>query len=236
MRSHWVPFTTLITALLPAGGWAAEPWNGPPVLVTQGEAIVRVAPDRAVVVLGTEARAADAKAAQAAEAKAMTAVQQALAQAGIAATAMRTTNYSLQLEYDYTNGKQVPRGYTARHEIEVRVDEIAKTGEVIAQAITSGAANVQGVRFELKDRKPLEREALKQAVEDARARADAAAAGAGTTVTGVIRIEESGVVTQPPVMYERAMKSMAAADAPNTPVAAGELEIRAAVSLTAALK
>lgn len=214
---------------------AAEPWTGPPVLVTHGEATVRVAPDRAVVTLGTEARAADAKQAQAADAKAMIAVQQALKQAGVADSAVRTLSYDLQLEYDYTNGKQVPRGYVARHGIEVRLDDIAQTGDVLAKAVGSGAAFVHNVSFELKDRSQVERDALKKAVEDARARADAAAAGAGTTVAGVIRVEEEGGGAPPPV-YARAMKSAMADAAVAAPIASGELEIRAAVTMTSALR
>ena len=120
--------------------------------------------------------------------------------------------------------------------IEVRIDDVQKAGEVIAKAIGSGAAAVHGVRFEMKDRKPLEREALKNAVEDARARADAAAAGAGTAVTGIIRIEEAGMSATAPPMYERGMKAAMADAAPETPIAAGELEIRAGVTLTVALR
>ncbi len=228
--------TLLAAGLLPLAADAADSWTGPPVLLTQGEAIVRATPDRAVLMLGTEARASDPKQAQASDAKAMVAVQQALSHAGIPEAAIRTVSYDLQLEYDYANGKQVPRGYVARHGIEVRIDDITKTGEVIAQAIGSGAAAVHGVRFEMKDRKPLEREALKKAVEDARARADAAAAGAGAAVVGVIRIEEGNVMATPPPMYERAMRTAMADATPETPIAAGELQIRSTVTLTTALK
>ena len=72
-------------------------------------------------------------------------------------------------------------------------------------------------------------------VDDARARAEAAAAGAGRTIDRVIRIEEPGRGVSPgPVMRMR--ETMAAADAAPTPVAPGEIEIRAAVVLTATLR
>jgi uncharacterized protein len=233
-RLRTIPWVGLL-ALLGAPAIKAESiWTGPPVLVTRGDAVVRATPDRALLTLGTEARAGDAKQAQTVDAKNMTAVRQTLAQAGIPDTAIRTVNYDLQLEYDFTNGKQVPRGYVARHAIEVRIDDIATTGDVIAKAVGSGAAAVQGVRFELKDRKPLERAALKAAVEDARARADAAAAGAGMVAAGVVRVEEGGSATPP--VYEHAMRTAMADAAVETPIAAGELEIRATVILTSALK
>jgi uncharacterized protein YggE len=73
------------------------------------------------------------------------------------------------------------------------------------------------------------------AVQDARARAEAAAAGAGRTLDAIQRIEEEGVVSSPPMPLMRmAMKE--AAQAADTPVAPGEMEFSARVTLTATLK
>ncbi len=224
----------LLAAVLAAATARADTWTGPPVLVTSGEAVVRVAPDLARVRLTTEARAATAKGAQQDEAQHMTAVQQALKQSGLRDEVVRTLSYDLQLEFDYDKGKQIPRGYVARHTIEVRVDDVAKLGDVIGKAIDSGAAGVAGIQFDVKARGELERQALKQAVEDARARADAAAAGAGTPVAGIIRVEEQRQFEGP-----RPLPMMArnmAAEAVATPIAAGEIEIRANVTLTSSLK
>jgi uncharacterized protein YggE len=219
-------------------GWVAtsraEPWTGPPVVVTTGSAELHVEPDRATVRLATEARAQTAKAAQQDEAKAMTALQKALADAQIPKEAVHTTSYDLQLEFDYAGGKQTPRGYVARHVLEVRVDDLARLGDLVGKAVDSGAAAVSGIQFDVKARDQLEREALRKAVEDARARADAAASGAGTAVTGVIRVEEQRQLEGPrPMMMGRAMAAEASMA---TPIAAGEIAIRSTVSFTAALK
>jgi len=212
----------------------AEPWTGPPVLVTTGTAEVRATPDRALVRLTTEARDKSAKTAQQQEAQAMTAVRKALADAHIPDEAVRTLSYDLQLEFDFVSGKQMPRGYVARHVVEVRVDDLPQLGDLISKAVESGAAAVSGIQFDVKARDDLERQALRKAVEDARARADAAAAGAGTSVTGVIRLEEQRQFEGPRPMLARTMAAEAASVA--TPIAAGEIEIKATVSLTSALK
>ena len=129
----------------------------------------------------------------------------------------------------------MPRGYLARNVIEVRLDDIADGGRVLELAVAAGGTSVQGVRFDLKQRAALEREALTRAVADARARAEAAAKGAGAAVVAVLRIEEGGVNVRP---IEAPMMRMAAdavaASAP--PIAAGETVIRASVTLTAAIK
>jgi len=206
----------------------------PPSVVVRGQGEVKTAPDVAFVVIGAELRAPTAKAAQTAAATAMTAVQQRIVAAGVPKDAIRTLTYDLQAQFDYASGKQVPRGFLARNVIEVRLDDLAKVGEVLELAIAAGGTSVQGIRFDLKQRDAVEREALTRAVADARARADAAAKGAGAVVVAVMRIEESGVQV---MAAEAPMMRMAADAMPSAPpIAAGEVVIRASVTLTAHIK
>jgi uncharacterized protein YggE len=208
----------------------------PPTVVAQGHGEVRAVPDMAVIALGAERTAMTPKEAQTAVATAMTAVQQRLAAAGIAKEAMRTTAYDVQAQFDWTNGKQVPRGFQARHVIDVRVEDVARLGELLEVAIAAGGTSVHGVRFDLKQRATLEREALTRAVADARARAEAMAAGAGTAVVAIVRVEESDGSDSPePVMMRMAAAPLSAPDAA-PPVAPGETVIRATVTLTARVK
>jgi hypothetical protein len=205
------------------------------VVVTSAEGVIKASPDRAFVMLAVEVRARQPRDAQRQNAETMTAVQQKLAAAGIPADAVRTVGIDLSPEFDYASGKQQLRGYLARNTIEVRVEPLEKLGEVIDASVATGATNVAGVRFDVKRRADLEREALKLAVEQARARAEAAAAGAGRQVGRVLRIDDGGVV---PVPGPRpmAMARMAEAADMSTPVAPGEIEIRAHVTLTSSMR
>jgi len=208
-----------------------------PVIVTSGDAEVKKAPDRAWVGINAESRAKDPKAAQRANSDAMAAVLKTLSAAGIAESAIRTTAFDLQPEFDYANGRQTLRGYVARNAIEVRVDDVTRVGEVLTAAVGSGATSVGGLRFDLKDREAAEREALGLAVRDARTRADAAASGAGMRVDRVLKIEDHRI--QPPEprpMMAMRMEVQTAAAAPDVPVSAGTISIRAMVTLTAAIK
>jgi uncharacterized protein YggE len=214
---------------------AQTPAAPEPVVVVTGEGVVKATPDRAWIMLGVESRSKDPKAAQAQNAKIMTAVQERLAALGVLKDALRTLALDLQQEFDFVESRRIPRGYVARNTIEVRLDDIARVGEIIDAAITSGANNVHGVRFDLQAREQMEREALKRATADARARAEAAAAGVGGSLGRVLRIEEPSRGYQPPMpmMREMAMQDSRAA---STPVAPGEIEIRSTVVLTVALK
>jgi uncharacterized protein len=207
-----------------------------PSIVTTGEAIVKRAPDRAFVIVAVETRAPRPRDAQRLNAEAMTAVQQRIAAAGIPKDAVQTLGYTVQQEFDYVNGKRVSRGYAARNAVEVRLDAIERTGDLLDSVVEGGATTVTGIRFDLKDRAGAEREALRLAVADARARADAAAAGAGRAVDRVLRIEDSRERTPPMPVPMMAMREAAQAAPVTSPIEAGEIEIRAHVTLTVSIK
>ena len=227
----------ILAALVLAATTAAAAQEALNVVVTTGEAVVQRAPDRAFVTIGSEARAKTSRDAQRQNADTMSAVRQRLTQAGIATDAVRTIGIDLQQEFDFPQGRRVPREYVARNTIEVRIDDLAHVGDVLDAAVQGGAASSGGVRFDLRDRSGAEREALRLAVADARARADAAAAGAGRTIDRIVKVEDT---RDTPVIIPRPMvgvmaRAEAAAPTP-TPVEAGTIEIRARVTLTASMK
>ena len=158
----------LAVTAVPAAAQPASPVNLP-VVVTTGQGVVKHAPDRAWVRILAESRARSPRDAQRANADAMSAVMQKLKGAGLPGDAIKTTTYDLQPEFDYNNGRQTLRGYVARNGVEVRLDDIARVGEIVDMAVGSGATSVGGVRFDLKDRAGAEREALRLAVADAKA-------------------------------------------------------------------
>jgi uncharacterized protein YggE len=207
-----------------------------PIVVTQGEAVIKRAPDRAWLNVATETRDAQPERARSLGAEAMTALQEALKGAGLADDAIRTTGYSLVPEMDYRNGKGVVRGYLVRNQIEVRIDDLDRLSSVIDAVTTSRATSVSvtGPRFGLKDEAAAQAEALRQAVTAGLARARAIAMGAGRTLGTVTRIEDmnaGGGAPAPPLM-----RMAAAAEAAPTPITPGEIEIRAHVTLTAELR
>lgn len=206
------------------------------VVVMSGEGLVKAPPDQGWVTLATESRSKNPKEAQSQNAKTMGTVQERLVAAGIPKDAIRTLSYDLQLESDWVGGRQVPRGYVARNLVEVRLDDITRVGEVIDIAVSSGVNSVHGVRFDLKNRDALEREALKRATADARMRAEAAASGAGRALDRVIRIEEPGGPRPYPMPTPMLERAAMAADQRQTPIVAGEIEIRSQVVITATLK
>jgi uncharacterized protein YggE len=228
----------LFLATAPLGAQTREAGPQLPVVVTTGEGIVQAVPDRAFVNITAESRASSPREAQQKNTDLMKPVIDKLRGAGIPADAIKTVFYDLQREWDYRDNRRVPRGYLARHTNEVRVDAIEKVGELLDLAVTAGATSVGDIRFDLKDRSKLEQEALRLAVADARARAEAAARGASLAIARVVRIEEHGVIVPPqppmPMMREAMMAKDEAAQA--VPVSMGQMELRARVTLTSELR
>ena len=238
MRSEFVR-QILFLALLPtltSAAAAQQPTPAEPTVVASGQGVVFAVPDRAWITVSAESRAPSPREAQRLNAEAMKPVQDKLRAAGIVAEAIRTIAYDVQYEWDFVNGKRVGRGYVARNSIEVRVDAIDRVGGLLEIAAGAGATALGGIRFDLKDQAKLEREALRLAVLDARAKADAAAAGAGRSVATIIRVEEQGVEVPP--MPVRMMRQAAQANAVDVapPISAGQMEIRARATVTAVLK
>jgi uncharacterized protein YggE len=227
----------LILMTLVAAPVAAQQPAEPPqsVVVTSGEGIVKRTPDRAWVTIASEARAKTPQEAQKQNATVMSAVLDRLKGAGISAEAIKTAAIDLQPEFDYANNRQTLRGYVARNTIEVRVDTLPKLGEIIDASVGSGATTIGGVRFDIQDRSGAEREAIKMAVADARQRAEAAATGANMKIDRIVRIEEhrAQIMEPRPMM---AMRAGMAQEAATTPVAPGELQIRAGVTLTVTIR
>ena len=234
MKSH-IAATLALVLMAPAASAQTPAAAEPPVVVTMGEGSIKRAPDRAWVTIAAESRAKTPAEVQKINADAMSAVMQKLKGLGLPAEAIRTAAYELRPEFDYANNRQTLRGYVARNAIEVRVDDLPKLGEVLDVAVAAGATSVSGIRFDLKDRANAEQMALQRAIADARAQADTAAQAAGMKVDRIVRLEVHRDAAMPPPRPMVAMRAEMAMSA-EPPMAPGELEIKATVTLTAAIK
>jgi len=222
----------------------AQPTTAPlSVVVASGESRIKVAPDQAWATVSVETRDARGAEARRLGAAAMTSVMATLRKAGLDGDAIQTIGISLHPEYDYANGRQRIKGMVMSNQVQVRIDDISKVADVLdaVGGLTlpaSSTLTVGSLRFDLKNRVGVQRDALRLAVEDAAARAKAMAAGAGMSVGRTVRIEEAGPEGQMKFAQEPFMMARGgAADAGMpTPIAPSDIEIRANVTLTVEIK
>jgi uncharacterized protein YggE len=228
--------TVFIAALSLASAAASDAQeasaNQPSIIVVAGRASIQRTPDTAYVTLAMQARAKTPREAQQQNAAATNAVSNKLNELGVPSAARRTVGVRLEPEYDnQSNGRRIPRGYVAQSSLEVRVDDLARAGEIADAAVQAGATSIEGIRFDLKDRAAAEREAVRLAVIDARGRAEAAAAGAGRAIDRILKIEEGERAMSTPRPMMRATMAEAV-----TIVDAGSIDVTATVTVTVSMK
>jgi len=118
---------------------------------------------------------------------------------------IQTQQYNVNPIYDWTNGKQKITGYQAVHSIrlEFPASETEKIGRVLDIGVSSGAG-ISYINFELSVDKQNEYkvQALKQATEDARIKAEAIASGLNKKLGSIYSVSSSGFDYYPWRMYD----------------------------------
>jgi uncharacterized protein len=200
-------------------------------IVVGGTGRVAVQPDVADLRLGVTVAKPTVEAARGEAAATMDAILRAVDGAGIARADVRTAMLSVQPRYDYRDGRSpVLTGYEIANLVEISVRDLSVLGDVIDATLAAGATSMDALTFRVADPAPAEREARRQAMAEARSRADVLAEAAGLTIDGVSDIVE-GQPVRPPGPVAKAERMALAADAA-TPVEAGTLEVIVTVSVT----
>jgi hypothetical protein len=212
------------------------------VVSTSGTATVKVDPDKVSVTIGVEKRGETAAEASAANAELVEKVLSALRELGISDDQMSTNWYSVYPVYDWKsppcieiypqpldcNPKNEITGYTASNSVTVTLDADKDIGSVIDAAVAAGATNVNGAYFFVSTERQEEIRSglIKDAIDNARSRAEKAAEAVNMEITGVKSINLNDVYF--PVFY----KEVAQADAMSTPILPGQQEISMTVQVT----
>jgi len=235
--------TGAATGATPASAQAVSP--GP--VVAAGNAVLTISadgrstrtPDLAVFNAGVTTQAKTAAAALAENAERMNAVIAALKASGIGERDIQTSNLSVNPVYGQprtdengnVTGEPVIIGYQASNQVDVRQRKIGNYGKTIDTLVSAGANQVSGPSFQLDNPEAANDEARMEAMKKARARAELYAKAAGMTVRRILTISESGGYAPQPMMIYARSETMMAKGAPS-PVAAGELQIGANVTVT----
>ncbi len=237
VRTIAAPMLALLLVVLApvAPAPAGTPGSPPPRITVTGTGTVKARPDMAVITLGVASRGQTAAAALQANSRAVAAVLSRLKAAGIAPGDLQTSGLSLAPVWDQrmnATPSEAPRiiGYQVRNTITVRVRALQSLGQILDAVVQEGANTFSGLRLSVSDPAPLADAARESAVRDAIRKARGMAAAAGLRLGPVIAIREAAAAVPRPV----AMRSMeAAADA--VPVEAGEVSVRASVTVEFAL-
>jgi uncharacterized protein len=188
MKTRILPIAGLLTFVVvfvavslpgPASSAAAESGG----ITVQGTASVVSVPDRAELSFGVESQGQTARAALSANAAEMRRVIAAVRAAG--GTELKTQSVSLSPRYNERNEVQA---FVATNTVSATIKEIAKAGALIDAAVNAGANQVYGPSLSQGDQSGLYRNALKAAVADARASAQALASASNLSLGRITAI------------------------------------------------
>ncbi|WP_226016693.1 SIMPL domain-containing protein [Novosphingobium sp. FKTRR1] len=211
---------------------------GDAVLTLTAEGKTTATPDLALFSAGVTTQAKSASGALSDNANKMNHVIAALKKAGIADRDIQTSNLSVNPVYaeqrpdNNGSGPREPAivGYQATNQVQVKQRRVSEFGKVIDTLVSAGANQISGPQFLLDNPDAATDQARVEAVSKARARAELYAKASGLRVLRVLTISEGGGYNPQPMPVFAMAKAMRA-DAPS-PVAAGELDIAASVTVT----
>jgi uncharacterized protein len=204
------------------------------LLTISAEGMSEGRPDMATVNLGVTTEGQTAQAALQENARRMTALTQALRRAGIAERDIQTSNVSVYPQQQYRENQQpLITGYQANNTVTAKVRNIDNTGRVIDAAVSAGGNTVNGVFFSYQNPDEQLDAARRDAIAEARRRAELYASALNMRVGRVVAVTEGGGYAPP--MPMPMMARAEAADA-STPIAPGQIETRVSVSVTFELR
>lgn len=194
-------------------------------VTTIGHGVVTVAPDEATVTAGVHTQAATAAEALSQNSARMNDVIAALKSHG--GKDLQTQQVSL---YPQSKEDGTITGYTADNSVSAS-SPIAGAGALIDAAVGAGANTVSGPTLSVSNQDARYRDALKKAVEDARAKALALADAGGFGIGPVSTVVEQ-TTSAPQPIFAAAAKDAAA----STPIEPGTQDVTADVTVTFSIR
>lgn len=218
----------------PAGAAAtAEPVKE---VTVSASGTVRLVPDKATIYFGVTTQEQSAELAQSKNSEAVNKVIAVLTERGVEEKSIRTTNYSMYPQYDYSEmGEQRIIGYVVYTNMSIQDQNVEDLGKLLSACVAAGINNVDNVSFLCSGYDTAYQDALTQAVEASREKAAILAAAAGKTLGDATTITEGWQDTSARYGKSVNMASSFTAEAAYDTGAAiqpGESEITANVTVT----
>jgi uncharacterized protein YggE len=213
-------------------------------ITVSGEGETFAVPDIATFTFSVIEEAPTVEVAQQNAAEAVNAAIDYLKSSGVDEKDIKTLSYNVYPRYEYrrqTNGTSAALypdgtrelvGFEVSQTIMVKVRDTQKAGELLSGVGSKGASNISGLQFTIDDEDALIASARKQAIDDAKAKAQQLADDLGVRLVRVVSFNEYG---GGPVYYAQYGVGGAADEAVRTAapsVPTGENKITANVSVT----
>lgn len=204
-------------------------------ITVSGTGEVYVKPDLAVISFSVINEAKDASLALSQNNEKMNSVINALKGEGIDERNIKTTSFNVYPHYEYNNlkdstGQRILVGYDAQSQLEVKLKDLSKIGEIIKTAVSAGANEVNNLQLTIDNQDEFKKQAREQAIGKAQVKATELARGLNVGLGRVISFGEDSYI---PYAYNEKLNYAGMGDgvAPTPEIQAGENKISVSVSV-----
>ena len=190
-----------------------------------GEASLQAAPDQAIITIGVQTENVDPKLAQQVNSQTISEIITVLKELGISEANIKTSDYRIDPQYNYIEGKEIFKNYKVQHMLQIKTKDIEKVGSIVDSAVKHGANSVSNVRFSLANSDSFYNQALTMALNNAYEKALTLTRAIDVPLHPIpVQIEEISATT-PPVVYQ----ATSYVKSSTTPILPGELQITATI-------
>ncbi|MBI3420193.1 MAG: SIMPL domain-containing protein [Proteobacteria bacterium] len=224
----------LAAVLMPGGAVLAE---GPVMernisISASGQAMAT--PDLAYITAGLVTEDPTARGAVAANNLTMSKLITGMKTVGVAPADIQTTGFYMSPRYTQGGGERPPvmNGYSVTNQVRITVHDLKRLGEILDTAVALGANQMNGISFDVSNAENLRDAARRDAMNNAKRRAELYAAATGAQLGPVLQISEGGsggglIPMAPMALRVEASKSV--------PVESGSQMLEVSVQVTYAL-
>mgnify|MGYP001301545774 CR=1 FL=1 len=192
-----------------------------------GESSIQAEPDIAVVSLGVQTRGMELRQVQQENTEISSKIISTLNNLGVSSDDIQTQSYNIFPQYEYINGQQKFNGYVVEHIFRLTIRDIHLIGEIVDQAVDSGANVINNVTFSIANPSMYHHQALLKAIDDAIAKAMFIGRNMNISISTLpIEIIEQSNLPIAPYNITLAKTDIA------TPIHPGQMDISARVEVT----
>jgi len=203
-------------------------------ITVDGQGKVTTQPDLTIVTLGVVTEGTTVEDIQTQNTNKMNSIITAIKELGIDAKDIQTQNFNVNPKYSWEDGDRKEDGYQINQNVEVKVRKQEDVSKILSKSSELGANQIGGMRFVIDDKTQFEQEARKEAIADAKAKAQELAKELNITIVKVVTFSEFGGASPAPY-YAREMMATAmdsAAAVPEPMIEQGSEDVISNVSVT----
>ena len=196
-----------------------------------------LSPDIAYIYIGVHSEQDTAAQAVSANNRDTQKVIDALKKAGVDGKDIRTTNFSIWPNQQYSpDGQPLGTRYVVDNSVFVTVRELDNLGDLLDSAVAAGANSINSIQFDVSDRTEALKKAREEAVKDAKAQAQELADAAGMKLGEIQSIGFYDSGPAPYLDYGKGGGGAVAVEAAAVPIQPGQLALTVTVSMSYEIK